>query len=174
MVRNFKERLREVKAFAFDVDGVCTNNQVIMTEEGHMLRKVNTRDGLAMSLAVQAGYPMAIITGGSSQGVAERFRRLGVSDIYLGTLRKLEALEEFCMVHELQPADVLYMGDDMPDLPVLQAVGFPTCPADAAPEIKEACIYTSPIRGGHGCVRDVVEQVLKVAGRWESQDFMNQ
>lgn len=174
IVRNFKEKLHEVRAFAFDVDGVCTNNQVILSESGDLLRSANTRDGYAISIAARHGYPIAIITGGRSESVRSRFLALGVQHVYLGCTDKAEALEEFCALHDIAPSQVLYMGDDMPDLPVLQRVGFPTCPADATAEVQAASIYISRFGGGYGCVRDVVEQVLKLAGKWGTAETANQ
>lgn len=166
LVRNFRALLSNVCAFAFDVDGVCTNNQVLISERGELLRCSNTRDGYAIHTAVELGYPVAIITGGSTESVADRFRKLGVKDVYLACRDKVTALEEFCLVHGLKPEQVLYMGDDLPDYGVMQRVGVPTCPADASPEIRELAVYVSDRPGGDGCVRDVIEQVLRLHGKW--------
>lgn len=166
MKGNFRESLGDVRAFAFDVDGVCTNNRVLISESGQLLRNSNTRDGFAISTAIRAGFPVAIITGGRNEAVRLRFRELGIEDIYLAVPDKVVALEDFCARHALSPSEILYMGDDIPDLHVMRAVGFPTCPWDAAPEIQEIALYVSPFRGGDGCVRDVIEQVLKLHGKW--------
>lgn len=165
-VRNFRALLSKVRGFAFDVDGVCTNNQVLINEEGLLLRHSNTRDGYALHTALKQGYPIAIITGGTTASVADRFRALGVQAIYMGCRNKVEAFREFCEAWNLAPEEVLYMGDDLPDYEVMQVAGIPTCPADAAIEIRELSLYVSSYRGGEGCVRDVIEQVLRLHGKW--------
>ncbi len=166
VVRNFRELLHRIRAFAFDVDGVCTNNKVLISESGLLLRNSNTRDGYAIHAAVRNHFPVAIITGGRTESVATRFRALGVEDIFLAVNDKTVAFKEFLLIHDLQPEEVLYMGDDWPDYDVLQICGLPTCPSDAAPEIQSICSYISPYAGGEGCVRDVIEQVLKVHNCW--------
>ena len=163
---NFKEQLHKVKALVFDVDGVFTNGVVVIHPSGELLRTSNTRDGYAIHKAVVQGYPVAIITGGKSEAVKVRFRGLGVTDIYLGVTDKVEALEDFRYKYGLELSDILYMGDDIPDYEVMKRVGFPTCPADAVPEIVKVSTYISNFKGGEGCVRDVIEQVLKVNGQW--------
>ena len=166
MVRNFRELLHGIRAFAFDVDGVCTNNTVLISETGLLLRNSNTRDGYAIHAAVRNHFPVAIITGGRTESVASRFRALGVQDVFLAVADKTVAFQEYLLIHGLKAEEVLYMGDDWPDYDVLKLCGLPTCPADAAPEIQSICHYISPYRGGEGCVRDVIEQVLKVHGCW--------
>ncbi len=163
---NFKELLRKVKAFAFDVDGVLSSPQVLLHPEGELMRSMNTKDGYALQHAVKQGYPIAIITGGKTESVALRFKGLGVTDIYLGSTFKMDDFEDYLIKYELQPANVLYMGDDIPDYEVMQKCGIPCCPADAVEEIKSVAQYISPHSGGDGCVRDVVEQVLRLHGRW--------
>ncbi len=165
-MQNFRERLHEIRAFAFDVDGVCTNNTVLINENGLLLRNSNTRDGYAIHAAIRNNFPVAIITGGRTQSVAERFKALGVQDIFLGVNDKTIAFNTFINKYNLKPKDVLYMGDDWPDYDTLQLCGLPTCPADAAREIQDIAIYISPFKGGEGCVRDVIEQVLKVQHCW--------
>lgn len=164
--KNFKELLGHVKAFAFDVDGVFTDGTIIIHPSGELLRTSNTRDGYAVHVAVERGFPLAIISGGKSEAVKLRFQGLGVTDIYLGVTDKLEALEDFRFKYGLELSDILYMGDDLPDFEVLQRVGIPTCPRDAAPEIQQISAYISSFAGGKGCVRDVIEQVLRVNGKW--------
>lgn len=166
VVRKFRESLRQVRGFAFDVDGVCTNSRALISESGQLLRMSNMRDGYAIGSALRAGFPVAIITGGRNEGMARRFRDLGVEDVYMAVRDKEEALEDFCLCRSLSPEEVLYMGDDLPDYGVMRRVGFPTCPWDAAPEIREISVYISRYGGGEGCVRDVVEQVLKLHGKW--------
>jgi 3-deoxy-D-manno-octulosonate 8-phosphate phosphatase (KDO 8-P phosphatase) len=165
-MKNFKEQLHNVKAFAFDVDGVFTDGTVIIHPSGELLRTSNTRDGYAVHKAIKQGFPVAIISGGKSESVRERFRGIGVTDIYLGVSDKVEALEDFRFKYGFELSDILYMGDDLPDYEVMQRVGFPTCPADAAPEIIGISAYISNCAGGKGCVRDVIEQVLKLKGVW--------
>lgn len=164
--KNFKELLSHVKAFAFDVDGVFTDGTIIIHPSGELLRTSNTRDGYAVHVAIERGFPVAIISGGKSEAVRQRFQGLGVTDIYLGTTDKIEALEDFRFKYGLELSDILYMGDDLPDFEVLQRVGIPTCPRDAAPEIQQISAYISSFAGGKGCVRDVIEQVLRVNGKW--------
>lgn len=165
-MKNFKEQLHNVKAFAFDVDGVFTDGIILIHPSGELLRTSNTRDGYAVHKAVQLGFPVAIISGGKSESVRERFKGIGVTDIYLGTTDKVEALEDFRFKYGLELSDILFMGDDLPDWEVMQRVGFPTCPADAAPEIIAISAYVSSYGGGKGCVRDIIEQVLKLKGLW--------
>lgn len=167
---NFKQRLAQVQALVFDVDGVFTDGSILLLEQGQPVRKMNVRDGYALQLAVKRGLPICIITGGSSEAVAQRFRALGITDVHLRAHDKLSVLTDFLAGRDISPEHVLYMGDDMPDLPCLRHVGVPTCPADAAYEIRDASIYISPYTGGNGCVRDVVEQVLKLRGQWAEGD----
>jgi 3-deoxy-D-manno-octulosonate 8-phosphate phosphatase (KDO 8-P phosphatase) len=165
-MKNFKEQLHQVKAFAFDYDGVFTNSIVLIHPSGELLRTSNTRDGYAVHKAIQEGFPIAIISGGKSESVRERFRALGITDIYLGVTDKVEALEDFRYKYGFELNEIVFMGDDLPDFEVMKRVGFPTCPADAAPEIIGISSYISNFSGGKGCVRDVIEQVLKLKGRW--------
>lgn len=169
---NTLERFRDIKSFLFDVDGVLTNSEVIVMEDGSLIRKMNVRDGYALQRAVRQGYRVGIITGGSSKGVAHRLRNLGIEDIYTGVKDKLEAFDDFVMKHQLDEAEILYMGDDMPDYEVMRRVGLPACPRNAVPEILQISQYISPMEGGQGCVRDVLEKVLRINGKWldESQD----
>lgn len=163
---NFKEGLKTVKAFAFDVDGVLSSPLVYLHPDGELMRSMNTKDGYALQYAVKRGYPIAIITGGKTESVAMRFRGLGITDIYLGSSYKPDDLLDFRMKYDLQPEEILYMGDDLPDYEVMKSAGVPCCPADAVEEIKSVSHYISPFKGGHGCARDVIEQVLRLHGRW--------
>mgnify|MGYP006284768245 CR=1 FL=1 len=164
---NFKKGLHQVKAFVFDVDGVFTDGTVYLHPEGELMRAVNIKDGYAVKYAVKQGYPVGIITGGNSMAVKERFKNLGITDIYLQSSDKMAAFEDFYFKYNLNPNDILYMGDDIPDLEVMSNAGFPTCPADAVEEIKKISVYISDYLGGKGCVRDVIEQVLKLQGKWQ-------
>lgn len=159
-------KLSQIKAFIFDVDGVLTDGTVHVTETGEQLRSFSIKDGYALQLAVKRGFPIAIISGGRSQSVVSRLKGLGIQDIYIGVESKIDAFEEFLLIHDLKSESILYMGDDIPDFPVMQKVGLPTCPANAVEEIKAISQYISPIKGGEGCARDVIEKVLKVQGLW--------
>ena len=165
---NFKVNLHKIKAFAFDVDGVFTDGLVIATETGDLLRSHNAKDGYAVRVAITQKYPVAIITGGSSESIVKRFVQIGVStsDIYLRSHYKMPDFTDFCTRHNLQPDEVLFMGDDIPDYHVMQLVGLPTCPQDASPEIKAISKYISHKNGGKGAVREVIEQVMKVQNKW--------
>ena len=150
-MRLFKEELKKVEAFAFDVDGVFSRHEMNITPEGDLIRTSCTKDGYA---------------GGQAPGVRERFEKLGVKDVYLGVANKVEALNEFLQKYNLNPENVMYMGDDIPDYNVMKIVGMPVCPSDACEEIKAISRYISDTPGGLGCVRDVVAQVLKAKGEW--------
>jgi len=160
------EKFRDVQTFIFDVDGVLTNNEVLVTEEGQLLRTMNVRDGYAIKHAVEAGYRVCIITGGRSEGVRKRLEVLGVQDIYVNRQEKLEAYEEYIHAYDLDEGEILYMGDDLPDYPVMRRVGLPVCPNDAAHELLEIAQYVSPFAGGSGCARDVIQKVMLLHGTW--------
>ena len=164
--KNFKQLLNDVKAFVFDIDGVLTDGNIMVMENGQMVRTMNTRDGYAMQHAVKNGFIIGIISGGKSEPTRGRFEKLGIHDVYLGISDKLDSLKEFMHIHDLKYENILYMGDDMPDYEVIQKCGIPCCPKDAAQEIKELCVYISDKKGGDGCVRDVIEQVMKVHKKW--------
>ena len=167
---NFKEELRKVKAFAFDVDGVLSSQTMPLHPSGEPMRTVNIKDGYALQLAVKKGYPIAIITGGKTEAVKMRFKSLGITDIYLGSYIKKDDFDDFSYKYSLDPENVLYMGDDLPDFEVMSMVGFPTCPADAVTEIKQISKYISNLNGGDGCVRDIIEQVLRLHNKWMDGD----
>ena len=167
---NFKEELSKVKAFVFDVDGVLSNAKIYLHPGNDLMRSMNIKDGYAIQYAIRKGYPICIITGGNSQAVEQRFRTLGVSDIYMKSRNKMENLENFLAQNEFGAENILYMGDDIPDYLVMKEVGFPTCPSDAVEEIKSISKYISDKPGGEGCVRDVIEQVLRLQGKWMEAD----
>lgn len=156
----------DVQTFIFDVDGVMTNNQILLTEDGELLRSVNIRDGYAVRRAVQKGYKIFVISAGKSDGVVKRLQDLGIEQIYTAVRDKLSVYNTLVAEYQLDENKILYMGDDMPDLEVMIKTGLPVCPADAVPEIKAVSVYISPFSGGHGCVRDVIEKVLKLNGHW--------
>ena len=163
---NYKVKLSKIKAFAFDVDGVFTDGQVLATETGDLLRSHNAKDGYALKTAITKGYPVAIITGGASQSIIKRFAPLGIDDIFLKSFDKLPDFQQFCEKYNLDPSEVIFVGDDIPDIPVLQACGLAVCPSDAVEEVRAVCEYISPFPGGRGCVRDIIEQTLKIHGKW--------
>jgi 3-deoxy-D-manno-octulosonate 8-phosphate phosphatase (KDO 8-P phosphatase) len=165
-IMNILEKFQEISTFIFDVDGVLTDNRLVVFENGQLVRTMNARDGYAMKLAVEAGYRICIITGGKSEGVILRLKGLGIEDIYSGIRNKLEVYEEYCYAHELDQEQILYMGDDVPDYWTMRHVGLPTCPQDACGEILSVAQYVSPFKGGDGCVRDVIEKVMKLQGKW--------
>lgn len=166
---NFKEKLTQVNAFIFDVDGVFSGN-IFLSSNGEQWRSMNIKDGYAVQLAVKKGFPIAIITGGKCEGIKLRFEGLGVKDIYMNSSNKTEAYQNFITKHNLNAQNIMYMGDDLPDFEVMKVVGIPVCPADAAVEIKALSQYISHIKGGDGCVRDVIEQVLRAQGKWFNDD----
>jgi 3-deoxy-D-manno-octulosonate 8-phosphate phosphatase (KDO 8-P phosphatase) len=167
MSENFKSRLHQVKAFFFDVDGVLTDSSLLVMENGDLLRTMNIRDGYAMKLAVEKGYHVSIISGGHSQGVALRLKKLGIKDVFISVPDKKIIFEKLVAQYHLRPEEIIYMGDDMPDLEVMQMAGIAACPADAAHQIRSKCIYVSSQTGGKGCVRDIIEQVMVLHGKWE-------
>lgn len=165
--------LKKIKALVFDVDGVLSRETIPVSPTGEPMRTVNIKDGYALQLAVKCGLNVAIITGARNEAVKVRYKGLGINDIYIGASVKKDCLDELILMYDLKPEEILYMGDDIPDYEVMQICGLPVCPADAAVEIKQLSKYISSIRGGEGCVRDVVEQVLRAQGRWmdESSAF---
>ena len=166
MERSYKEQMNDITTFIFDVDGVLTDSTISITTSGEMLRTMNIRDGYAIKAAIESGYHVCIISGGNNDGVRLRLRGLGVTDIYMGTSNKVMVFEEYLELYNIDPQHVLYMGDDIPDYHVMKLVGLPTCPLDASPEIKSISNYVSHVNGGKGCVRDVIEQVMKVQNKW--------
>ena len=167
---NYKIKLNHINTFIFDVDGVLTDGTVTLFGNGEQVRKMSSRDGYAMQYAQKIGYKIAIISGGSSKGVKERFDYLGINDVYLACSNKLKAFNDLVEKYDLNTEHILYMGDDLPDWEVMKKVGLPTCPRDAATEIKEIAKYVSPFIGGGGCVRDVIEQTLRVQCKWADKD----
>ncbi|WP_053977270.1 KdsC family phosphatase [Mangrovimonas xylaniphaga] len=166
--KSYKEYLEHITTFIFDVDGVLTDGTITVTTSGEMLRTMNIKDGFALKTAIDAGFHICIISGGSNEGVRVRLNGLGIKDVYLGTHDKIEKLHEYLENNNINIENVLYMGDDIPDYPVMSLAGLPCCPQDAVPEIKAISKYVSHKKGGKGAVRDVIEQVLKVQGKWNS------
>jgi 3-deoxy-D-manno-octulosonate 8-phosphate phosphatase (KDO 8-P phosphatase) len=166
MAKSYKEIMNEITTFIFDVDGVLTDGSVFIANDGEMLRTMNIKDGYAMKAAIESGYNVCIISGGKNEGVRVRLRNLGITDIHLGAPDKVETFQEYTELYAIKPEQVLYMGDDIPDYHVMKLVGLPTCPQDASPEIKMISKYISHKNGGKGAVREVIEQVMKVQGKW--------
>jgi len=166
MQKSYKESLKDITTFVFDVDGVFTDGTVLIQTDGEMLRKMSVKDGFALKTALNKGYNVCIITGGTNEGVEKRLMGLGVKDIFMNSHLKIEALNAYTKKHKIELKNILYMGDDLPDIPPMQVVGLATCPQDAVPEVKAVSKYISHRLGGNGCVRDVIEQVLKVRGDW--------
>lgn len=170
MSKNYKTKLKDISTLIFDVDGVFTDNSLYLIEGQQPMRKMNVKDGYAVQLAVKKGFRLAIITGGRSEAVRERFQGLGLEDIYIGASDKVAVYEEFIAKQGLAPEQILYMGDDIPDRGVMQRVGLACCPQDATDAVKEVSHYISPRKGGEGCVRDVLEQLLRLHGHWLSEE----
>jgi 3-deoxy-D-manno-octulosonate 8-phosphate phosphatase (KDO 8-P phosphatase) len=164
-MNNFKQRLKDVRCFVFDVDGVLTDGSLYLMPDD-LVRVMNIRDGFAMKQAIVSGYIVAVISGGSSEGVRYRLNKLGIKDVFLGIENKNEKLNELIQTYKLKKEEILFMGDDLPDFEVMAKSGIPCCPNDAVPEIAELSIYVSPYKGGKGCVRDVIEQTLRLHGKW--------
>lgn len=163
---NYKLLLKKIKGFAFDVDGVFTDGQVYLFPGNEFVRAVNIKDGYAIQHCIKMGFPIAIITGGSSVEVRKRFEYLGVKDIYMRSASKISDYEDFKMKYKFDDSEILYMGDDLPDYEIMKRAGVSTCPADAAHEIKTIAKYISDKGGGQGCARDVIEQVLRIHDKW--------
>ncbi|WP_055436847.1 KdsC family phosphatase [Lacinutrix algicola] len=166
--KSYKEYLVNINTFIFDVDGVLTDGSLTITETGDMLRTMNVKDGYALKQALNKGYNVCIISGGTNEGVKKRLENLGVLDVFLGAHNKIEQFNKYILDKNIKPENVLYMGDDIPDIPVMELVGLATCPQDAVQEVKQVSNYISHISGGKGSVRDVIEQVLKVKNDWNT------
>jgi 3-deoxy-D-manno-octulosonate 8-phosphate phosphatase (KDO 8-P phosphatase) len=164
---NVLANFKEIKAFILDVDGVLTDGTLILMEDGQMARRMNTKDGYAMQLAIKKGFHILVISGGNSDAVKLRLQKLGVVEVNMNIHDKKAVLLEYVSKYDLKWEQVLYMGDDIPDLIPMQMAGLPCCPADAVPEIKNISHYISHHSGGNGCVRDVIEKVLKLNGHWD-------
>ena len=166
VTKNFKEKISKVKAFAFDCDGVLTDGGVFLAENGDLLRRYSSKDRYAIVKAIAKGYPVAVISGGGGELMKKRIQQLGVTDAYLRSKNKVESMNDFCEKNGISPLDVIYVGDDIPDIKVMRMVGLCVAPSDAAFEVKAIVHHVSAYAGGYGCVRDVIEQVLKSRGDW--------
>lgn len=163
---NILARFKDIKLFVLDVDGVLTDSSLTLLDNGEMARKMNIKDGYALQLAIKKGYDILILSGGSSEAVKMRLQKLGISNIHLAINNKSELLQHHVTSNNLMWSQVLYMGDDIPDVLPMQLAGVACCPADAVPEVRSIAQYISPIAGGCGCVRDVIEKVMKLNGDW--------
>jgi 3-deoxy-D-manno-octulosonate 8-phosphate phosphatase (KDO 8-P phosphatase) len=163
---NYKQKLTKITTFIFDVDGVLTDGKVILMPTGEMVRTMHTKDGYAMQLAIKKGFRIVVITGGRDKMVEERLKYLGLIDIYSNIRDKFDCYQDLRFSYNLMPEEILYMGDDIPDMDVMKDIGLACCPNDAVPEIREFCDYISHKNGGDGCVRDIIEQTMRAQGKW--------
>ena len=163
---NYKIKLNNIKTFIFDVDGVFTESKLTIMPDGGFLRNMNAKDGYALLSAVLSGYKIAIITGGVDEIIKKRYQKFGIKDIYLGSINKIEDYKDFIQKYDLNPEEIAYMGDDIPDMEVMFQVGLSCCPLDAVQEVRSIADYVSPLKGGEGCVRDLIQQTLRTQGKW--------
>ncbi|WP_299017259.1 HAD-IIIA family hydrolase [uncultured Polaribacter sp.] len=164
---SYKQLLPKINTFIFDVDGVLTNGMLTIMPDGELVRHMNVKDGYALKNALNKGFRVCIISGGTNEAVKKRLMALGIEDVFLGAHDKIKQYKELLEKYNLDPENILYMGDDVPDYPVMKLVGLPACPNDAVREIQQVSKYISDKKGGDGCVRDVIEQVLRVQQKWE-------
>lgn len=166
---NLLESFKPISTLIFDMDGVLTDGTVWVFENGEQVRRMSIKDGYALQLAVKKNYRILIISGGNGIGAEKRLRNLGIQDVFMKVTDKIQQVEEWLQKNKINWSETLYMGDDMPDYPVMKKAGMPCAPADAAPEILQAARYISPYGGGKGCVRDVVEKLLRLHGNWDQE-----
>lgn len=164
--KNYKEFLSAINAFIFDIDGVLTDGKILITSEGKMYREMDTKDGFAIKYALDKGFKIAIISGGKDKGIETRLKDLGIKNIFLGFTDKEKPFNDFLENENIKPNEILYMGDDIPDIKVMNKVLISTCPNDAVIDVKQISDYVSHKNGGHGCVREIIEQVLRVQNKW--------
>jgi 3-deoxy-D-manno-octulosonate 8-phosphate phosphatase (KDO 8-P phosphatase) len=169
---NLLELFAPIRTFVFDVDGVLTDGTLLATEDGHLLRSMNIKDGYALQWAIKKGYNVWVISGGKAESVGIRLNRLGITEVYLGIENKTEVLQKLVTTHQVDYASVLYMGDDIPDYAAMQLCALPCCPNDAVTEIRQVSKYISPFKGGECCVRDVIEKVMKLNGDWFTPEML--
>ncbi len=170
VVRNYKELLKNITTIIFDYDGVFTEGKILLLENGDQLRTANVKDGYALQLAIKKGYRIAVISGGTSNSIKVRLKKLGIHDVFIRVEHKIKVFNNYLQKHNLNREEVLFMGDDIPDYQIMKEAGVAACPADAAEEIKSLSHYISHFKGGDGCVRDILEQVMKVQGKWMTDD----
>jgi 3-deoxy-D-manno-octulosonate 8-phosphate phosphatase (KDO 8-P phosphatase) len=163
---NVLQLFKKIRTFIFDIDGVLTDGTLLVISGEQQIRRMNVKDGLGLQMAIRNGYMVLVISGGYSAPVKERFEKLGITEVHMSITDKKQFVHDYVRNRNIEWTEILYMGDDLPDLTLLQAVGLPCCPADAVMEIKQIAKYISPVKGGEGCVRDVIEKVLKVNDHW--------
>ncbi len=163
---SYKEKLKDIKAFVFDIDGVFTDGSVYLLPGGNMCRVMNVLDGYAVVKAIKNNYKIGVITGGNDDQVRHRINYLGISDYYAKSSNKRIDFEDFKSKYNLKNEEILMMGDDLPDMEIMKMAGISACPKNSVPEVKEISDYISSIEGGKGAVREVIEQVMKVQGKW--------
>lgn len=163
---NILTNFKHIQAFILDVDGVLTDGNLLLLESGEMARTMNIKDGYAMQLAIKKGYKILVISGGKSEAVVKRLQKLGITDIYMGVVDKVKVLENFLQTHQLSKDNILYIGDDIPDLAAMKIVGVACCPADAAIEVRSISHYICTANGGRGCVREVIQKVMLLNNHW--------
>ena len=166
---NYKEKLKKIKNFVFDVDGVFTDGSIVVDSNGNELRVFSTRDGIAVKLASDKGYNICVISGGNNEGVRKRLNRLGVKNVFLGIDDKIKVFKDYLKENNIELEETSFMGDDLPDIKILEMVGLSCCPNDASPEVRNIVDYISNKKGGNGCVRDIIEQVLTINGDWNME-----
>lgn len=155
-----------ITTFVFDIDGVLTDGMLLVQEEGELLRSMNIKDGHALQLAIKQGYHVWVISGGKTEAAKKRLQKLGVHEVHVAVQDKPALLQQLIEKYNITKEQMVYMGDDMPDIAAMQLCQLKTCPADAATDVQQICQYISPIMGGKGCVRDIIEKVLKLDGKW--------
>jgi 3-deoxy-D-manno-octulosonate 8-phosphate phosphatase (KDO 8-P phosphatase) len=170
IMESYLNKLKDITTFIFDVDGVLTDGSVYVTENGEQSRSFNIKDGYALQLAIKCGYNVCVVSGSRSKSALYRLNSLGIKDVYMGIHTKIEKLKIYLEERHVITGNVLYMGDDIPELEAMKIVGLPVCPADAVEEIKAVSLYVSPFAGGKGCARDVIEKVLKIQGKWLNEE----
>jgi len=163
---NVLAEFKKVTTFVFDIDGVLTDSAIFCMENGLQARRMNVKDGLGLQMAMKNGFRVLAVSGGFSEPVIQRLKKLGLEEVHMSVMNKKQFISDYMKNNKLGWDEILYMADDLPDLDLMNAVGLPCCPADAVPEILEASKYISPVNGGFGCVRDVIEKVLKVQDKW--------
>ncbi|MFP5081053.1 KdsC family phosphatase [Pedobacter sp. JCM 36344] len=166
------EELKGVSTFIFDVDGVLTDGSILASDSGEYLRSFNIKDGYALQLAVKRGYLVCVISGGNGSAMQKRFEALSLQEIFLNVSDKVKVYETLLAKYNLNPKEVLYMGDDIPDLKIMAMVGIPTCPADAVADVKAVSTYISPFDGGKTAVRDIIEKVMRIQQTWFDENAM--
>jgi 3-deoxy-D-manno-octulosonate 8-phosphate phosphatase (KDO 8-P phosphatase) len=167
---NILEHFKKISTFIFDIDGVLTDGTVLVLDGGIQARRMHIKDGFALQMAVKQGYKVLIVSGSNSPQVLGRLEKLGIHDVHMAVANKKNFIEDYILQQNLKKEEILYMADDLPDLPAMSVVGLPCCPADAVNEIKQAVKYISPLNGGYACVRDVIEKVLKLNDHWEYRE----